>query len=183
VYWQQDALERAQAQFERGLTLAREAGSHFLEIRAEIYLAMAHLEAGHDPAEVLVMARAATEQAERLPMPVGQIYGLAVQGQALAALGRPGEAADAAARAVALQAARKQSESPEHILYIHAVLCEAAGRNVDAAQAIHAARRAMNAKAARLRNPKLRAMYLDAKISRAILAAHARLASRASQSL
>ena len=182
VYWQQDALARAQAQFERGLALARVAGSRFLEIRAEIYLAMSRLEAGHDPAEVLAMARVATEQAERLPMPVGQIYGLAVQGQALAALGRAGEAADASARAVALQAARKQSESPEHILYIHAVLCEAAGRGPDATQAIHAARRAMNAKAARLRNPKLRSMYLDAKISRAIIAAHARMTSHARQS-
>lgn len=110
---------------------------------------------------------------------MGRIYGLAVQGQALAALGRAGEAAEASARAVALQAARKQSESPEHILYVHAVLCEAAGRHEDARQAIRAARREMDAKARRLRNPKLRSLYLDAKISRAIAAAHERLLARA----
>lgn len=181
VYWQTGDSARAQTQFERGLALAREARNRYQEIRAEIYLALARLDAGHPPGEVLALARAATEQAERMPMPVGHVYGLAVQGLALAALGRAGEGADASARAVALQSARTQSEGREQILYLHATLCEAAGRMEDAVRAIRQARREMDAKAARLRNPKLRALYLDARMSRSISAAYARLLERTAE--
>jgi tetratricopeptide (TPR) repeat protein len=166
--------------FERGLALARQAENRYMEIRARIYLAWAHLEAGRTPAAALDLARTATEQAEAMPMPVGQIYGLAVQALALAALGRTDQAASASARAVALQAGMERPEGAEQILHVHATLCEAAGLLDEAVQAIRQARREVEAKAARLRDAALRAVYLASRIPAAVQATHDRLVTAVS---
>jgi serine/threonine protein kinase/tetratricopeptide (TPR) repeat protein len=160
---------------ERGLALARQGDNRYMEIRARIYLAWADLDAGHDPATALDLARTATELAADMPMPVGQTFGLAVQGLALAALGRTDHAAAASAHAVTLQAAMERPEGAEQILYIHAVLCEAAGRLDEAVQAIRQARREVEAKASRLRDNALRALYLASRTPAAIDAVHDRL--------
>jgi tetratricopeptide (TPR) repeat protein len=160
---------------ERGLALARQGDNRYMEIRARIYLAWADLDAGHDPATALDLARTATELAADMPMPVGQTFGLAVQGLALAALGRIDHAAAASAHAVTLQAAMERPEGAEQILYIHAILCEAAGRLDEAVQAIRQARREVEAKASRLRDNALRALYLASRTPAAIDAVHDRL--------
>ncbi|HWN67486.1 MAG TPA: tetratricopeptide repeat protein, partial [Haliangium sp.] len=177
VALQEDRHAEAIDLFERGLTLARQSENRYMEIRARIYLAWAHLEAGRTPAaaQALELARTATDQAEAMPMPVGQIYGLAVQALALSALGRPDPAAGASARAVALQAGMQRPEGAEQILLVHATLCEAAGRLDEAVHAIRQARREVDAKAARLRDAALRAVYLGSRIPAAVHAAHARL--------
>jgi predicted ATPase len=180
VALQQDRHAEAIELFERGLTLARQVEDRYMEIRARIYLAWAHLEAGRTAALALDLARTATEQAEAMPMPVGQIYGLAVQALALHALGRTGQAADASARAVALQAGMQRPEGAEQILLVHATLCEPAGRLDEAVQAIRQARREVDAKAARLRDATLRAVYLGSRIPAAVHATHDRLVTTVS---
>jgi serine/threonine protein kinase/tetratricopeptide (TPR) repeat protein len=160
---------------ERGLALARQGDDRYMEIRARIYLAWADLDAGHDPANALDLARTATELAADMPMPVGQTFGLAVQALALAALGRAAQAAEASAQAVRLQAAMERPEGAEQILYVHAVLCEAAGRLDEAVQAIRQARREVEAKASRLRDGALRTLYLASRIPASIDAVHDRL--------
>lgn len=173
--------DEAVSLFERGLALARQGENRYMEIRARIYLAWAQVEAGHDVDAALALARTATEQAEAMPMPVGQIYGLAVQGLALGALGHALEAAEASERAVSVQADMERPEGAEQILHVHAHLCEAADRRAEAIAATRQARREIDAKAARLRDPALRALYLESRIPAAVRAAHARLGAPAGE--
>jgi hypothetical protein len=81
---------------------------------------------------------------------------------------------------VALQAGMERPEGAEQILYVHATLCEAAGRIDEAVQAIRQARREVDAKAARLRDPGLRAVYLGSRIPAAVHALHERLVTAVS---
>jgi hypothetical protein len=97
-----------------------------------------------------------------MPMPVGIIHGLAFQGLALSRLGRHAEAIvcvdDAAQR---LDAARP--EGVEHVHRWRAEVLAAAGQ-VDAARAALALAAAeVDAKAARLRDPELRKLFLASR--------------------
>jgi tetratricopeptide (TPR) repeat protein len=175
VYLQQGRYDHALAQLEQGLELATEHRDRYQEIRALIYIALAQVEAGRPAEGALELAHSATELARKMPMLVGEIYGLAVQGLALARLGRTGEAADSSAHAAALLEKDQQTEGAEQILHIHASLCEQAGRQAEAVGAIRAAHAEMTCKADKLQDPELRGLYLASKVARAIAADHARL--------
>ena len=162
-----DALEL----LERGKELASEGRERFQEIRGLEYIALGQLEAGQAPAGALELARAATELARKMPMVVGIVYGLAISGLALSRLGEHAAAIAATTEAVELQARQVRPEGAEQILYWHALALAGAG-NVSAARAaLERAAAEISTKAARLRDPALRASYLGSKTARAVAAA------------
>ena len=161
--------------FQRGLGLANEVGDRYQQIRGLIYLALAQLETGGSREEALEHAMAATELARRTLVPMGEIYGLAAQGLALARLGRAAEGAVLTAQAVDLQRKSEQPEGSEQILHFHARVSEAAGRLDDARDALRRARAEVERKAARLADAALRASYLSSQTPRLILEAFHRL--------
>jgi eukaryotic-like serine/threonine-protein kinase len=175
VYRSRGDIRRAMSLLERGLEMANENRDRYQEIRALIYLTLARLEAGYAADELLDLTRLAVEIAERIPMPVGQIQGLAVQGLVLSAMGRQDEAADAGARALSLQAQQNRPVDPEEIFYYHAILCERAGRRDQAVDAISAAFRELDSKASRLQDPELKATYLASRLPRNITESYQRL--------
>ena len=175
VHFQRGDTGGAVEMFQRGLGLANEVGDRYQQIRGLIYLALAQVESGGPADEALEHARAATELARRTLVTMGEIYGLAAQGLALAALGRPVEGAAATGEAVALQNKTEQPEGSEQILHFHARVSEAAGRLDDAREALRRARREVERKAARLADAALRDTYLAAQTPRLILEAYQRL--------
>ncbi|MBZ0237821.1 MAG: tetratricopeptide repeat protein, partial [Deltaproteobacteria bacterium] len=175
ISWGQAKLVRGDAAgalelLERGRELATENRERFQEIRGLEYIALAHLEGGH-PEWSLELARSATDLARKMPMMVGIIYGLAIAGRALSRLGRHDEAVAATSEAVTIQDQQPRPEGAEHVLYWHACVLGAAGQTV-AAQAMFArAEKEIEVKAARLRDPDLRAIYLGSKTPKAVRAA------------
>jgi predicted ATPase len=171
AYLKRGEILRARKVLERGLSLALSLADRYQEIRGRIYLALARLECGEDPERAAAEARAAAELARSAPMPVGEIYGLAVEGLALAKLGRPIDAADRAAAAVRRLDATRAMEGADEILFIHARLARAAGRPDEAAASLRRAHDEVVAKARRIKDPALRALYVAAPPVRDILAA------------
>jgi tetratricopeptide (TPR) repeat protein/tRNA A-37 threonylcarbamoyl transferase component Bud32 len=154
-----DALDM----LEKGLAFATENRERYQEIRALEYLALGQLLAGHSPEGALELARSATDLARKMPMLVGIMYGLSFQGLALSRMGVHDDAAAATEEAVALLAEQGRPEGAEHILRWHAEVLAAAGRTADAAAARGEAKAAVDAKAARLRDPGLRASFLASR--------------------
>ncbi|MEM9494260.1 MAG: hypothetical protein AAGC55_34260, partial [Myxococcota bacterium] len=168
VHWLRGDQRRALVVLTQGLDMAHKCGDRYQEVRAMVYLSLAQLEADQSPGQALERARAATELAQAIPMPVGTSHGLAAQALALAQLGRADEAADLSARAAAYQTEQTRPENPEFVLHVHATLCLAAGRRERAAQAIAQAQREVDRKAERIRNSDLRGLYLASKVPRAV---------------
>ncbi|HEU5058307.1 MAG TPA: protein kinase [Kofleriaceae bacterium] len=175
VHFQRGDSGGALEMFQRGLGLANEVGDRYQQIRGLIYLALAQLESGGSGEDALEHARAATDLARRTLVTMGEIYGLAAQGLALAAVGRAAEGTTFTAEAVALQSKTEQPEGSEQILYFHARVAEAAGRLDEARDALRRARAEVDRKAARLADASLRASYLSALTPRLILDAYERL--------
>jgi len=176
ISWGQAKLARGDVAgaldlLERGKDLASEGRERFQEIRGLEYIALAQLEAGQSPTGALELARAATELARKMPMAVGIIYGLAAQGLAMSRLGDHAGAIAATTEAVAIQAAQSRPEGAEHVLHWHALTLAAAGRLPAARAAWQRAADEIAAKAARLRDPALKASYLASKTARAVRAA------------
>jgi hypothetical protein len=97
-----------------------------------------------------------------MPMLVGIIYGLALQGLALSRLGRHDEAMACADDAVRrLEGARP--DGAEHIHRWRAEVLAAAGRIDDARAALDRANAEIAAKATKLRDPELRRLYLASR--------------------
>jgi tetratricopeptide (TPR) repeat protein len=163
------SLDAAIARFERGLESALEVGDRYQEVRALTYLALAELDDGQPAGRVLDRARAAAAKAHEVALTIGEIFAVAVQGLALARLGRADEGAELTRAAVAMQAARQQPEGAEQILWFHARVCDAAGRADDARAAATLAWAEVESRAARL-SAELRATYLASRIPRAIAA-------------
>ncbi|HTE51225.1 MAG TPA: protein kinase [Kofleriaceae bacterium] len=166
---------RALELFERGLAQAVEDNDSYQQVRALIYVCLAQLECGVPADRVLEAARSATQMAHATLMAIGEIYGLAVQGMALARLGRAAEGAELTGRAVALQGEIEQPEGSEQILHFHARVCELAGRLEEARDALRRGRAEVERKAARLHDAALRATYLAAQVPRMIADGYARL--------
>src|SRR5262249_59521046 len=116
-------------------------------------LALARLECGEDPERSAAEARAAADMARAAPLPIGEIFGLAVEALALAKMGRPIDAADRAAAAVHRLDATRAIEGADEILFIHARLARAAGRTDDAAASLRRAHEEVLARARRLKDP------------------------------
>jgi tetratricopeptide (TPR) repeat protein len=171
VYLKRGDATRAKTLFERGLDMATQNRTRYQEIRALVYLALAQLQCGDPPSGALDLARSATRLAHAAPMPIGEIYGIAVEALAMGALGTPGEAADRARDAVQLMDATRDPEGAEEILWIHAKLARAAGRDAEAKASLGRARHEVDSKAKRLRDPALRARFLASPPARDIAAA------------
>ena len=167
---QRGDLAGAAELFERGLALASKNRERYQEIRALEYVALTQLDAGYPPEGTLDLARSATELARKMPMMVGIIYGLAIQGLALAKMGRHAEAVAATGEAIRLQEAQPHPEGAEHVLRWHAQVLTAAGRADEAAAARSRARREVETKASRLHDPALRRVYLESRLVRSLLA-------------
>ncbi|MBS1119006.1 MAG: serine/threonine protein kinase with repeat [Deltaproteobacteria bacterium] len=167
VSWGQTKMQRgdvqgALAMFERGLSLATENRERYQEIRALEYIALAHLAVGDPPEAALEMARSATEWARKVPMLVGIVYGLVFQGLALSKLGRHDEAVTAVDEAIQLiEGARP--EGTEHVHRWRAEILMAAGRTAEALAATTRAATEVEAKAAKLRDPELRKLFLASR--------------------
>jgi tetratricopeptide (TPR) repeat protein/tRNA A-37 threonylcarbamoyl transferase component Bud32 len=148
--------------FERGLALATENRDRYQEVRALQYIALAHLTLGNPAEAALEIARSATEWARKMPMLVGVIYGQALQGLALARLGRHDEAMVCVDDAV-LRLEGARADGAEHIHRWRAEVLAAAGRIDDARAALERADAEIAAKAAKLRDPDLRRLYLASR--------------------
>ncbi len=175
VYLQKQDYRRALDLLEQGLALATENRERYQEIRALIYIALAQVEVGEPPEGALELARSATELARKMPMAVGEIYGLAIQGLALDKQGKLEEAADATAEAARIQTEQEQPEGAEQVLHIHATISDKAGRAETASAAITAAREELLAKSSKIRDDGLKAMFLGGKTAKAIAADYTRL--------
>ena len=167
VSWGQVKLQRGLGKaglelFERGLALATENRDRYQEIRALQYIALAHLTVGNPPEAALEIARSATEWARKMPMLVGIIHGLAFQGLALSRLGRHAEAIALVDEAVQrLEGARP--EGAEHVHRWRAEVLAAAGQPDAARAALDRATAEVAAKAAKLRDPELRALFVASR--------------------
>ncbi|HWO26313.1 MAG TPA: protein kinase [Kofleriaceae bacterium] len=167
VSWGQAKLARGELRaalelFERGLALATENRERYQEVRALEYIALAHLAAGDPPEAALEMARSATEWARKMPMLVGIIYGLTFQALALSKLGHHPEAITAIDEAVAkLEGARP--EGAEYVYAWQAEILAAAGRPAESRAATARAAAEISAKAAKLRDPELRQLFLGSR--------------------
>ncbi len=175
ISWGQAKLARGDAAgalelLERGRELATENRERFQEIRGLEYIALAHLDGGH-PEWSLELARSATELAGKMPMIVGVIYGLAIQGRALSRLDQHDEAVAATTEAVALQDQQPRPEGAEHVLYWHGCVLTAAGETAAAQAAFARADKEIEIKTGRLRDPDLRAIYLASRTPKAVRAA------------
>ena len=179
VYWLCGEHKRASIVLKHGVELTRNGHARYQEVRARLYLVLSELESGGDAQQCLLSARAVTELAATTAMPMGRVFGLSAQGIALAQLGRAAEAADVSAQAVAEQAGQTRPERGEIVWYVHATLCEAAGRLDDAVRAIDQARREVELKAGRLQNRELHSIYVASKFPRAVLTFHEHIAGSA----
>ncbi|HET9627168.1 MAG TPA: protein kinase [Kofleriaceae bacterium] len=163
VSWGQVKLARGEPRLaleacERGLALASENRDRYQEIRAMQYTALAHLALGNPAEAALELARASTEWARKMPMHVGILFGLAIQALALSRLGRHPEALAVIGDAVGrLDAARPDAVEP--ILRWHAEVLAAAGHTEAARAALDRAQRDADAKASKLRDRELRAIF------------------------
>ncbi len=168
-------FDRALEHIELALNLARDSQNRYQEIRAMVLQATALIESRRDPAGALELSVRATTMAREMPMPFGEIMGLAAQGLALAALHRADEGVALTASAVQLQRARQLPEAAEQVLSIHAMVCETAGRTDDARRAVTAAFAEVERKAARLADPRLRETYLASNVPKSITQRYRRL--------
>jgi eukaryotic-like serine/threonine-protein kinase len=175
VHLQRRDLHRAIEAFETGLARAKAMGHRYQEVRALDYLALAQLEAEMSAEEALEHTKSAVAIARDMPMPVGEIYGLAIQARALERLGRADEAVKASRRAIELLDAAAHPTGKEQILHFHAGVCEAAGQLEEARDAIARARAEVKAKAARLKSRELRDSYLQSSVPMDIARSCARL--------
>jgi eukaryotic-like serine/threonine-protein kinase len=167
VSWGQAKLQRghgrpALALFERGLALATENRDRYQEIRALQYISLAHLGVGNPPQAALEIARSSTDWARKMPMLVGIIYGLAFQGLALSRLGRHDEAIACVDEAVQLLEGARP-EGAEHVHRWRAEVLAAAGKRDAARAALDRANAEVDAKAAKLRDPELRTLFLASR--------------------
>src|SRR5205814_4557738 len=115
MHFQRGAVARAIESFREGLAVADEVGDRYQQIRALNYLGLAELARGGSPEEALARARTAAELAHETLVGVGEIYGLATQGLALARMGRTEDAVALTARAVPLPDQTQQPERADQL--------------------------------------------------------------------
>jgi hypothetical protein len=124
---------------------------------------------GDPPAASLDLARSATRLAEEGGIANGLAYGLCAEALALARSNRHQEALARSTQAVALFESGRDVDSPEEVLFIHALAARAAGAESVAREALRRAHSEVQRKARRLRDPSWRARYLAAPPARDII--------------
>ena len=160
VYLRRNEPSRAHTLFERGLEQARATRQKWQEIRAHVYLGWAVLAMGDGAAQALALADTAIELARAAPVPVGEVFGLAVGAQALVELGKLPEALARSRQSVKLLDSTRAPTGAEEIHWLHAQVCKAAGEAIEAGAALARAYREVAQKTKRLRDPALRTRYL-----------------------
>jgi predicted ATPase len=160
LFLRRDRPQVARQEIDKGLAVALETSNRFQEIRALIYLAMAHLAGREAPDGALELARSATRLAQAAHIPQGHAWGLAVEALALAASGRAAEGTARSAEAVRLLDSGPHFQDREEILHCHARVLVEAGRAAEAALVAQRAWDEVQAKARRVRNRGLRERYL-----------------------
>ena len=168
VFLARGKAPEALALFEQTCNQASEARNRYQEARAMIYWAFALLELDGESQAALERAERATELARKMPMPVGEYYGLAVQGLAKAALGDHDEAVRRAKQAVALLAKTELPEGTAEIQAICAELCLGAQQLEEARVHIEVAFKVLNENAARLGDEALKRSYLSSRVAERI---------------
>jgi hypothetical protein len=161
VYLRRGEPKRARVELERGLATAIETSNRYQEVRALIYLVMAHLGAGEPAEAALGLAKRATQLAREAQIPQGHAWGLAMEALALGAAGRAAEAVGRSAEAALLLDSGPHFQDREEVLHIHARALRDAGRSAEAAAVVQRAWEEVQAKARRVRNPSLRERYLS----------------------
>ena len=156
-------FDDALATLERGLRFATDNRERYQEIRALEYIALAQLLAGHPAEGALELARSATELARKMPMPVGVLYGLVMEGLALSRMGRHDEAFASTSEAITILRAQSRAEGVENVLRWHADVARAAGRVADADAANLERSQIIAAQSARLRDEALRDSYVRSR--------------------
>jgi tetratricopeptide (TPR) repeat protein len=159
---QRNDVKGARFMFEKGLTLATENRERYQEVRALLYIALAHLTAGDSPDAAFDMAKSSTEWARKIPMLVGIIYGLTFQALALSRMGRHDEAIAKSDEAIGLLD-NTRTDGLEHLFRWRASVFTAAGKAEAAKAALARASKEVDAKAHRLRDPELRKHFLDSR--------------------
>jgi tetratricopeptide (TPR) repeat protein len=159
LYLRRGEPAQGRVELDRGLAIALESSDRYQEIRALVYLALAHLSWRGSEEAALEMARRATRLAQAARIPQGQAWGLAVEGQALAALGRTQEAIEQSREAVRLLDSGPHFQDREQILHFHARVLARAG-DAEAPAVLSRAWEEVQAKARRIRNRELRERFL-----------------------
>ena len=177
VFLYRQKLERALEHFEKGIALARQHHDRYQEIRGLIYSSFGWLAAKREPGEALERAARATRLAEAMPMPVGEIYGLAAQGLAQLASGAMAEAVRLSESAVERLASTEQSGGRGEIFVIHARICQRVGRLDEALGALDRASDDIRGRAARLQDSELRDLFLRSHLALEVSDARQRLAA------
>lgn len=177
AYLNRRDLARAREYLERGLELAVESHNHYQEIRSLVYLALTRIEQNDDIAEARSLAERATAMAKNVPMPVGEMFGLAVQALACHATEEFSHGLKLSNEALGYLDNIEQGEGLEIILHIHARLCEKNLRKDEARQTIQRSRDEVDRKAAKIKDEELRNCYLSGNAIMAICADHARLSA------
>src|SRR5690606_14012931 len=124
VYLARRDLGRARTFLERGLDLASDSRNHYQEIRSLVDLALTRVEQGDDLQAARSLAQKAVTMARSMPMPVGEMYGLAAEALACNKLGELEQSLELSRQAVAQLERIEHSEGLEQILQIHATVCE-----------------------------------------------------------
>ncbi len=160
AYLNRRDLARAREYLERGLELAVESHNHYQEIRSLVYLALTRIEQMDDLAEARALAERATTMAKNVPMPVGEMFGLAVQALACHATEEFSHGLKLSTEALTYLKDIEQGEGLELILHIHARLCESNKRMDEARATIERSRQEVQRKADKIKDDELRACYL-----------------------
>lgn len=178
AYLNRRDLVRARKFLERGLELAMESHNHYQEIRSLVYVALTRVEQKDDVAEARRLAERATDMAKKIPMPVGEMFGLAAQALACHAMEEFAHGLRLSSEALEYLEDIEQSEGVELIWHIHARLCESNQRLEEARETIQRSRNEVERKAARIKDSELRACYLSGNSTVAILRDHDRLVEK-----
>jgi serine/threonine protein kinase/predicted ATPase len=175
AYLNRRDLDRAREFLERGLKLAEESQNHYQWIRSLVYVALTRIEQKDDVAKARSLAEQATALAKKVPMPVGEMFGLAVQALACHALGEFERGLELSSEAQGYLENIEQSEGLEIILHIHAKLCESNEKLEEAKETIQRSRDEVERKASRIKDAELRNCYLAGNAIVAICQDHERL--------
>lgn len=178
TYLNRGDLEQAREYLERGLGLATDNKHHYQEIRSLIYLGLTRIEQDDGIEVALRLAQRATEIAKKMPMPVGEMFGLAVQALALEKMGEFERGLQCSRDALVQLEKVEQGEGTERILWIHSKLCERSDKLDEAKEAIDRSHSEVARKAAKLGDHDLRACYLQDSTIAAICADYERLCGK-----
>lgn len=167
VYLGKEELDKARSSLERALEISLENLNHYQEVRSLVYLAQVNLEQSDFP-EALRYSERAINVARELPMPVGEMFGLATCALASDKLGLTSEGLALSRQALEKLESIEQSEGLEVILHIHSKLCESNGLTPEAQKAVSKSYQEAKRKASCLNDPALRNAYLSSPSVRAI---------------